>query len=73
MLNVTNSSVNYNGSSIVNDESIATFSAGYAGEDVYFSIQIDDLTAAVENKSTLDTDLIAFKDQVLSVINSLNN
>lgn len=71
MLRMNDSNISFNGVSEVNDTVIATFSAGYSGNDVYFSFNIADKAAHAANEETFENDLIAFKDHVMGVIASM--
>ena len=74
MLRVDSSNFNFNGACMVNDDTIATFNASYNGtDDVYFNISAPDTEALITNKAVFDTDFIAFKDQVMAVIEDLND
>lgn len=71
MLQMNDTNMNFNGSSVVNDTTIATFSASYSGHDVYFSFNIADKAAHTANEQDFETDLIAFKDQVMSIVDNM--
>ncbi len=71
MLQMNDTNMNFNGSSVVNDTTIATFSASYSGHDVYFSFNIADKAAHAANEQDFETDLIAFKDQVMSIVDNM--
>lgn len=71
MLQMNDTNINFNGSSVVNDTTIATFSAGYSGADVYFSFNIADKAAHAANEEAFEADLIAFKDRVMGIIDSM--
>ena len=74
MLRVDSSNFNFNGACVVNDDMIASFNASYNGaNDVYFNISAPDVEALTTNKTAFDTDLIAFKDHVMAVIEDLND
>lgn len=71
MLRMNESNINFNGASVVNDTTIATFSAGYSGGDVYFSFNIPDKAVHQANEQAFEADLIEFKDQVMAIVDSL--
>lgn len=60
---------NYNASSIINDNTIASFSANYYSENsVNFSKTINDISAYIKNKDTVDADEAEFQNKVISGI-----
>lgn len=71
MLNMNSSSFNFSGTSDVNGQSIASFAAGYSGNDVYFSINIDNIDRYTDNNITFDADFSAFKNAVMTTIASV--
>lgn len=71
MLRIDNQNINFNGASVVNDDTIATFGAGYSGTDIWFNFNIPNIATYKTNKSAFDTDLLAFKDQVVATVEDL--
>ena len=61
-----NSSSNYNGNSMINDESVASFSASFNGDNkVYFGKTIEDTSKYIENCTEIDADYAEFEKSVL--------
>lgn len=72
MLNMNSSSFNFSGTSDINGQSIASFAAGYSGNDVYFSINIMDINGYEENEETFVADFNSFRTAVMNTITSIN-
>lgn len=74
MLRVDSQNFNFNGACVVNDDMVASFNASYNGvNDVYFNISIPNVETLTTNDAAFNTDFIAFKDQVMAVIEDLND
>lgn len=60
---------NYNASSVIDDNTIASFSANcYSENSVNFSKTINDISAYIKNKDAVDADETEFQDKVISGI-----
>lgn len=60
---------NYNASSVIDDNTIASFSAScYSENSVNFSKTINNISAYIENKDVVDADEAEFQDKVISGI-----
>jgi len=73
MLRIDNQNINFNGASMAGEDMIATFGAGYSGNDIYINVNIPTLATYTANKATFESDLIAFKDQVIATIEDLQD
>ena len=73
MLRMDNSNVNFNGSSSVEEEVIATMNANYVGDgaNVYFSFNVNNITAYMANAEVVDADFAAFKVAVFDTISTM--
>jgi hypothetical protein len=73
MLRMENSNVNFNGSSSVEENVIASMSANYSGDgsNVYFSFGINNINDYLANAEVVDADFIAFKESVLETIGTM--
>ena len=60
---------NYNANSVIDDNTIASFSAScYLENSVNFSKTINNISAYIENKDFVDADEAEFQDKVISSI-----
>ena len=69
MLRMDDRNINFNGASIIDDEQIASMSAGVINDTrVYFNFNIDNITTYLANDEAVDEDFKSFKEAVLNVI-----
>ena len=68
MLRVDSKNTNFNAVSIYNGDNIASFNASVndPGNNAYINFNIDNLTTAKTNISTLKADLNAFLDAIMT-------
>ena len=71
MLRMDNSNISFSGRCEVNDVVVGSFSAGFSGADVYINVNIVSKALHDANEEAFNTDLIAFKDHVMTVIESM--
>jgi hypothetical protein len=71
MLRMDNASINFNGSSVIEDAVVAVMSANYSGAEVYFNMTVQDLVRYNENKEAVEADFDMFKDKALESINGI--
>lgn len=68
MLRMDGKNINFNGVSLIEDTQIASMSASYSGQNVYFSINIDNLTLYKANADAVDADVASFKETVIEAL-----
>ena len=73
MLRMDNSNFNFNGTSVIEDVMIASMNANYNGDgvNVYFNLNINDITAYLANVEAVDADFNAFKTQVFEALSTV--
>lgn len=73
MLRMDNSNFNFNGTSVIEDAMIASMNANYNGDgvNVYFNLNINDITAYLANMEAVDADFNAFKTQVFEALDTV--
>lgn len=69
MLKTIGKNMNFDGSCMKDDETetLATFSANYSMDRIYFSFNVDP-TKYINNKETIDVDFEQFKSTVIETI-----
>lgn len=73
MLNL-NMNANFAGTSTINGEQIATFSASYNGDKrVYFGLSIENFDLYNTHRVDVEADLKAFADKVLESVDELED
>ena len=69
MLRMDDRNINFNGVSIVEDEQIASMSAGVINDThVHFNFNIDNITTYLANAEAVDGDFESFKEAVFDAI-----
>lgn len=74
MLRIDSKNMNLNGTSVVNDETVATFSASVNDPDpnMYFNINVTDKSKFNSNLTTIQNDTIDFMTEVAQIKQSSN-
>lgn len=74
MLKIDSQNMNFYGSAVINEANVAQFSATYNGaKEIYLNTTIVDCEIYNLNKEEIDADYIAFTDEVIKSVISLNN
>ena len=67
-----NKTINFNGSSQVNEKSVANFTASYDNGNLYFNKNVQDIEKFSEYQETVTTDYEEFEEKVMAVIGASN-
>lgn len=69
MLKINSKSMDFNGSSVIDEVVVASMHASYAGgRDMYINMNVSDIDAYLANKEIVDIDFAAFCGEIVEVL-----